>query len=63
MVSAAAEDLSLSFVVDEGKADGLVQGLHGELLEGSSMHSDAQFGPVWHEMPCGRSAIPGEAKH
>ena len=63
MVSAAAEDLSLSFVVDEGKADGLVQGLHAELLEGSAMHSDAQFGPVWHEMPCGRSAIPGEAKH
>ena len=63
MVSAAAEDLSLSFVVDEGRADGLVQGLHAELLEGHAMEEDAQFGPHWASMPCGKVAIPGEAKH
>ena len=64
MVSAAAEDLSLSFVVDEGSADGLVGRLHCELLEGGGgMEADAQFGPTWATMPCGSQAIPGDAKH
>ncbi len=62
MVSEAAEDLNMSFVVDEEFADKLVADLHRALLEAPDMDSDAQFGPVWAEISRGK-VIPGEAKH
>lgn len=39
------------------------QDLHARLLESPAIAADPQFGPVWTEMPCGKTAIPGEAKH
>lgn len=63
MVSEASEDLNMSFVVDEDASDALVAVLHGALLEGEGTAQDAQFGPVWRDMPSGKAAIPGEAKH
>jgi diaminopimelate decarboxylase/aspartate kinase len=54
LVTEAAEDLNLSFVVDECHADDLVARLHGELLENDAVGCDPQFGPIWTEMPCGR---------
>ena len=56
MLSEATEDLNLSFVVDEEHADRLVAGLHAELLEGPASRDDAQFGPAWSDLPCGRPA-------
>ena len=64
MVAQAAEDLSLSFVVDEEHADDLVAKLHSELLEGDAVVADSQFGPVWSDLPAGKAALAlGEAKH
>jgi diaminopimelate decarboxylase/aspartate kinase len=58
MLSEAAEDLNLSFVVDEPHADALVADLHTALLESQAIAADPQFGPVWTEMPCGKTALP-----
>lgn len=63
MVSEASEDLNMSFVVDEDSSDDLVAALHKALLESDGVANDSQFGPVWTDMPCGKTAIPGEAKH
>lgn len=63
MVSEASEDLNMSFVVDEDHSDELVAALHKALLESNSVADDAQYGPVWTDMPCGKTVIPGEAKH
>jgi diaminopimelate decarboxylase/aspartate kinase len=57
-VSEASEDLNMSFVVDEEHADRLVKELHASLLESGGVAADAQFGPVWTEMPCGRAPLP-----
>jgi hypothetical protein len=60
-VSEASEDLNLSFVVDEEHADTLVAALHHALLEGDDIAVDAQFGPVWTDMPCGKPPAPAPA--
>jgi aspartokinase len=62
MVAQAAEDLSLSFVVDEEHADALVARLHAELLEGEKSGA-ATLGPLFSDLPCGKQALPGDAKH
>jgi diaminopimelate decarboxylase/aspartate kinase len=48
LVSQAANDLNFTFVVDEEKADRLVQELHRELFGRRS--EDAVLGPTWHEL-------------
>ena len=61
LVTEAAEDLNLSFVVDEEHADGLVARLHAGLLESDEVEGDAQFGPVWTDLPCGRAQAAAAA--
>lgn len=48
LVSQAASDLNLSFVVEEGQAHRLVQQLHETLVQPSPR--DAVFGPTWDEL-------------
>ncbi len=48
MVSQAANDLNLTFVVDAEQADRLVQKLHGELFRARS--DDPLFGESWREL-------------
>jgi len=47
LVSQAASDLNLSFVVDEGDSHRLIKELHGNL---KLARSDAVFGPTWAEL-------------
>jgi diaminopimelate decarboxylase/aspartate kinase len=63
MVSEAAEDLSMSFVVDEEHADRLVSQFHAALLESSAVEADPQFGVPWTHMSASKVPMPGEAKH
>jgi len=48
LVSQAASDLNLSFVVEEGQAYRLTKQLHGDLI--SPAGSDTVFGPTWAEL-------------
>lgn len=48
LVSQAASDLNLSFVVEEGQSRRLIQRLHGLLIRPSPR--DAVFGPTWEEL-------------
>lgn len=48
LVSQAANDLNLTFVVDTEQADRLVQQLHGLLFQQRKSH--AAFGPRWEEV-------------
>ena len=48
LLSQAANDLNLSFVVEEGQAHRLVQQLHGSLVR--PPQTDAVFGPTWDEL-------------
>jgi len=48
LVSQAASDLNLTFVVDEGKAERLVQQLHAHLFEGHDV--PVHLGPTWQEV-------------
>ncbi len=48
LTSQAANDLNLTFVVDEADADRLVQQLHGLLIPASE--SDEVFGPAWQAL-------------
>lgn len=48
LVSQAANDLNLSFVVEEGQAHRLLQKLHGSLVR--PPQTDAVFGPTWNEL-------------
>ena len=56
LVSQAASDLNLSFVVEEGSAFRLVKELHRSLVRPGQ--SDPVFGPTWEELQAG----PGEAE-
>lgn len=49
LVSQAASDLNLTFVVDEDQADRLVDELHGRLFVSRKLHH-ATFGPSWREL-------------
>lgn len=51
LVSQAASDLNLTFVVDEEHADRLVRDLHALLLADAG--SDRVFGPSWSELSAG----------
>ena len=48
LVSQAASDLNLSFVVEEGQAHRLIGQLHSSLVRPAE--SDAVFGPTWAEL-------------
>jgi diaminopimelate decarboxylase/aspartate kinase len=48
LVSQAANDLNLSFVVEEGQAHRLLKKLHSSLVR--PMENDPVFGPTWDEL-------------
>jgi bifunctional diaminopimelate decarboxylase / aspartate kinase len=48
LVSQAANDLNLTFVVDEDQGDRLVDGLHEMLVR--PVHADAVLGPTWEQL-------------
>ena len=54
LLSQAASDLNISFVVDPGQARRLAQNLHGRLIAPEA--GDEVFGPAWEELT--RSAPP-----
>lgn len=54
LVSQAASDLNLSFVVEEGQAHRLLQDLHATLIRPGSR--DPVFGPTWEELQA--EAVP-----
>ncbi|HEY3645309.1 MAG TPA: bifunctional aspartate kinase/diaminopimelate decarboxylase [Gammaproteobacteria bacterium] len=58
LTSQAANDLNLSFVVDEADAARLVQELHALLIP--TGESDALFGPAWQSLhaPAGKPGVP-----
>ena len=56
LTSQAANDLNLSFVVDEADATRLVQELHALLIP--SGESDAHFGPAWQALHAPSAAKP-----
>jgi aspartokinase len=62
MVSEACEDLNMSFVVDEEYADKIVSDLHASLLESPEISKDAQFGPIWRDLPSGKAPLPENGK-
>lgn len=53
MLTQAASDLNLTFVVDEGEADRLVKELHALLFDGS----DPALGPTWSELEQQSAAV------
>ena len=71
MVSQAASDLNLTFVVDEEQADRLVRKLHALLFAAAAMpvgpaaadeegDDDQLFGPTWRELFGGEATRAGE---
>ncbi|MCL4720403.1 MAG: bifunctional aspartate kinase/diaminopimelate decarboxylase, partial [Gammaproteobacteria bacterium] len=48
LVSQSASDLNLSFVVEEGQANRLIQQLHATLVQAGA--DDEVFGPTWSEL-------------
>ncbi len=56
LVSQAANDLNLTFVVDEDQAPGLVRRLHALLIPDASESSSLVFGPSWEDL---KSEEPG----
>lgn len=59
LVSQAANDLNLTFVVDQRDADKLVQQLHQQLIPGG-VGGDSVFGPTWRQLDQGDAV--GEAR-
>ena len=57
MTSQAANDLNLTFVVDEADADRLVQQLHQLLIP--ALESDEVFGPTWEALRSPAAKPPG----
>ncbi|RMF97340.1 MAG: bifunctional aspartate kinase/diaminopimelate decarboxylase [Gammaproteobacteria bacterium] len=56
LVSQAANDLNLSFVVEEGQAHRLVQALHATLVRPGP--DDPVFGPTWAELQAEAAPLP-----
>ncbi len=56
LVSQAASDLNLSFVVEEGQAFRLIKQLHANLVRPA--RSDAVFGPTWTELQNDSVPVP-----
>ena len=56
LVSQAASDLNLSFVVEEGQAHRLLKQLHANLIRPAT--TDAVFGPAWSELQADQPAPP-----
>ncbi len=52
MISQSANDLNLTFVIDEADADGLLAELHAELIGSGAMpvEETSVFGPRWREL-------------
>jgi diaminopimelate decarboxylase/aspartate kinase len=49
LISQSSNDLNLTFVVDEARADGLVPRIHEALVKGGALRADDErvFGPSW----------------
>ena len=56
LVSQAANDLNLSFVVEEGQAHRLLKKLHSSLVR--PMENDPVFGPTWDELQADKLPAP-----
>jgi bifunctional diaminopimelate decarboxylase / aspartate kinase len=56
LVSQSASDLNLSFVVEQGQANRLIQKLHGTLIKPAT--DDDVFGETWEELQAGRQVPP-----
>lgn len=56
LVSQAASDLNLSFVVEQGQANRLIQQLHGTLVQPAP--DDEVFGETWEELKEQRPSAP-----
>jgi diaminopimelate decarboxylase/aspartate kinase len=56
LLSQAASDLNLSFVVDEGQAERLVRRLHELLFSDGA--EDPRLGPTWKELEAGPAPSP-----
>ncbi|TPV94267.1 MAG: bifunctional aspartate kinase/diaminopimelate decarboxylase [Myxococcales bacterium FL481] len=56
LVTQAASDLNLTFVVDEDQADRLVTRLHNELV--TALPNDTTMGPTWEALSRGRVETP-----
>lgn len=52
MISQSSNDLNLTFVIDEADADGLLAGLHDELIGSGAMpvYEEHVFGPRWRQI-------------
>ncbi|MBI5545271.1 MAG: bifunctional aspartate kinase/diaminopimelate decarboxylase [Deltaproteobacteria bacterium] len=57
LVSQAASDLNLTFVVDEDQADRLVRELHGRLFDAKKL-AEETFGPSWRELLAEQGPTP-----
>ena len=60
LVSQAANDLNLSFVVEEGQAHRLLKKLHSSLVR--PMENDPVFGPTWDELQADQLPAPVTAE-
>jgi diaminopimelate decarboxylase/aspartate kinase len=59
LVSQAANDLNLTFVVDEDQGERLVEELHEMLVR--PVHADAVLGPTWEQLFAHRAGAPDAA--
>jgi len=60
LVSQAANDLNLSFVVEKGQAHRLLKKLHSSLVR--PMENDPVFGPTWDELQADQLPAPDVAE-
>jgi diaminopimelate decarboxylase/aspartate kinase len=59
LLTQSADDLNLTFVVDEDQAERLVRQLHGQLFQHQA--ESPVFGPTWDELVSGHAAAPAAA--
>ena len=54
MISQSSNDLNVTYVLDQARAQSLIQTLHTELMRSGAMHceDDAIFGPAWSTLFC-----------
>ena len=59
LLTQSADDLNLTFVIDEDQAERLLRQLHGLLFQHQA--EGPVFGPTWDELVSGREAAPAAA--
>ncbi len=62
LISQSSNDLNLTFVVDEARADGLVPRIHEALVKGGALRADDSrvFGPSWASLYRTAATSPAE---